>query len=282
MQLPDNLMILTDLDGSLLDHHSYDWQPAAIWLDNLRTSGIPVIPNTSKTAAELATLREELGLEEMPCVVENGGLVLLPPSWRMMADPDQSSDGWTRIVLGASYERILEVLSTMKGRPGIDFTGFSEMGVSGVSETTGLPMDKARQAHAREASEPLLWHGDAKGLAMFQQALADQGLALTRGGRFYHVTGKTSKGVALVWLAGRFEQRFGQQPHTLAFGDGANDLPMLAAARTGVLIRGAVYQPDLPQTMDDPSRLYVTRAEGPAGWVEGVEYWLAHGLGVSQ
>ena len=33
--LDDPLIIFTDLDGSLLDHHDYSWKPAQPWLDKL-------------------------------------------------------------------------------------------------------------------------------------------------------------------------------------------------------------------------------------------------------
>jgi predicted mannosyl-3-phosphoglycerate phosphatase (HAD superfamily) len=50
-------LIFTDLDGSLLDHHTYSFAPAANYLDRLETQGIPVIPITSKTRAEVLVLR---------------------------------------------------------------------------------------------------------------------------------------------------------------------------------------------------------------------------------
>ena len=37
-------LVVTDLDGSLLDHHSYDFSPAAPWLARLKQMGVPVIP----------------------------------------------------------------------------------------------------------------------------------------------------------------------------------------------------------------------------------------------
>lgn len=50
-------LLFTDLDGSLLDHHSYDWQPARAWLKRLKQLGVPVIPVTSKTRSEIVPLR---------------------------------------------------------------------------------------------------------------------------------------------------------------------------------------------------------------------------------
>lgn len=34
--LQDSLLIFSDLDGSLLDIHTYEWQPAMPWLDTLQ------------------------------------------------------------------------------------------------------------------------------------------------------------------------------------------------------------------------------------------------------
>ena len=42
-------LIFTDLDGSLLDHHSYSFAPAVPLLAELDALGIPVIPITGKT-----------------------------------------------------------------------------------------------------------------------------------------------------------------------------------------------------------------------------------------
>ncbi len=52
------LMIVTDLDGSLLDHHSYRWDAAVDWLDQLQQHQIPLVICTSKTAAEILPLQK--------------------------------------------------------------------------------------------------------------------------------------------------------------------------------------------------------------------------------
>ena len=54
------IVIYTDLDGSLLDHHSYSHAAADALLLELEQRGIPVIPTSSKTRAELIPLRREL------------------------------------------------------------------------------------------------------------------------------------------------------------------------------------------------------------------------------
>ena len=74
----DRLLVFTDVDGTLLDHHDYSWDPARRALERLRDRGYPVVLTTSKTLAELEVLQRELGIEG-PVISENGALVALPP-----------------------------------------------------------------------------------------------------------------------------------------------------------------------------------------------------------
>lgn len=55
------LLVFSDLDGTLLDSHSYDWQPAAPWLTRLREANVPVILCSSKTSAEMLYLTKNVG-----------------------------------------------------------------------------------------------------------------------------------------------------------------------------------------------------------------------------
>jgi hypothetical protein len=70
------LIVFSDLDGTLLDHETYSWQPAAPALDALKQRGIPLILASSKTAAEIAGLRAEMGFADCPAIVENGAGML--------------------------------------------------------------------------------------------------------------------------------------------------------------------------------------------------------------
>ena len=53
-------LVFTDMDGTLLDHHTYSFEAAKPTLMTLAHKGIPVIPTTSKTFAELQPLREKI------------------------------------------------------------------------------------------------------------------------------------------------------------------------------------------------------------------------------
>lgn len=266
------LLVFTDLDGSLLDHDTYDWQPAAAWLARLARDGVAVIPTTSKTRSELLTLREELGLGETPFIAENGAVIGLPPSWqhaRLDRDP-ASPDGLVVKTPSLDVDFIRRRLDVIRKRHGLRFRRMGEMDVDAVREATGLSAVAAERAMTREGSEPLIWDDEDDRLTLLAETLRIDGLTLTRGGRFWHVMGAVDKGQAARWLVGRFEALRGECPRTLGLGDGPNDLALLEATDMAVVIAAGHGQ-----AMElDGEWVYRTRARGPAGWSEGVAYWL--------
>lgn len=273
-------LLFTDLDGSLLDHHSYDWSPAAPWLSHLKAHGVPVIPVTSKTRSELLALRQALGVENAPFVAENGAVVGLPADWcHARLDRHVGRDGLAIQTLGVDIGFIRQRLNVWRGRlaqtPGMAFTTMSEMTLEALCAFTGLPEPDARLARLREGSEPLIWEGNDSGLEALRQGLAGDGLQLLRGGRFWHVTGHAHKGSAVQWLIERFAALRGITPQTLALGDGPNDVAMLEAVEQAVVIRGFHGFEVAPQQ----ASLYRTEATGPSGWAEGVTHWWGQKMG---
>lgn len=265
-------LVVTDLDGSLLDHHSYDFSPAVPWLAQLKQMGVPVIPVTSKTRAELRPLREALGLTGTPFIAENGAVIGLPPGW-CHARLDRPGSGRDGVVIkhpGVDIGFIRARLKVWRERLGSRFTGMGELSIGEVMELTGLDNVRARDARQREGSEPIIWKDSAAALATFRDSLAGDGLQLTQGGRFWHVMGGASdKGCAVEWLVKRFTALRGRPPRSLGLGDGPNDVTMLEAVDQAVVIRGC--HDVIVEPRNDA--LYRTQATGPTGWAEGVAYW---------
>ncbi|WP_457807669.1 HAD-IIB family hydrolase [Kushneria sp. EE4] len=263
------LLVFTDLDGSLLDHASYDYTPALAWLARLKKDAVPLIINTSKTAAEVMVLHQTLELVS-PFITENGASIHLPASWCLDETPDDR--GWADIVLGVPYRRIRDVLEAVRATEGFGFRGFGDFSIKEVAEHTGLDSQGAELAHLREASEPLIWEDTDEALERFRLLLIGAGLSLTRGGRFYHVLGDNSgKGRAIAWLVDRYHLLKGRRPMTIGLGDGPNDVTMLESVDRAVLIRG---EHDLTINIAETVQLYTTTQKGPAGWSEGLDHWL--------
>ncbi|MCG8156612.1 mannosyl-3-phosphoglycerate phosphatase-related protein [Brenneria goodwinii] len=265
--LSPNLMIFSDLDGSLLDHDTYSWEPARPWLKRLAQNEIPVIITTSKTVAEVEQLRCALGLSHLPYIAENGALIALPPDWH--SHPD-----YPRKTFDADYPFICAQLNRLREKHAFRFSGFADMDAAEVAALTGLSIQDAKLARLREASEPIQWLGDADSLANFRHILTEVGLSLTQGGRFYHVMGKdVSKGNAVNWIKKQYSGKNDNVPLTIGLGDGPNDISLLCAMDNAVLIKNKGNQLiDLPESYT--GKLYRTKFMGPTGWSEGLDYFL--------
>ena len=243
-------VIFTDLDGTLLDGDTYrPTQQARALVLGLAASGVAVIPVTSKTAAEVAPLAGDLGLEG-PFIAEGGAVIV-------------DFDGGER-VLGCPRAELVRVLDDLR-ELGLPVRGMSEMSVPEIAERTGLGHAAAERATTRSASEPFITERSLTDdeVRMLHDETARRGLGLTRGGRFWHLAGAgIDKGSAVRALLQSWPP--GCRPRTAGVGDAWNDVPMLTAVDLGFLLGHAVAPDEVPPGV---VRLSVT---GPEGFVEAV------------
>ncbi len=252
----DGLAIFTDLDGTLLDHESYDAGPARPLLARLSRAGIPVVIASSKTAAEIAPLRRALGLAASPAIFENGAGVLGPG-----AEPPEDT---------TARDRLLAALASLPTDLRAGFRGFAEMSVAEVAACTGLPSDAAARARARTHTEPGLWTGPEPRRRTFIDALAARGVAAQEGGRFLTLSMGGTKAGRMAGLAARLGARV-----TVALGDAPNDVEMLETADHGIVVANPHHAP-LPELAGErQGRITRTAKPGPDGWAEGLEALLS-------
>lgn len=259
------ILIFTDLDGTLLDHHSYSYEAAQPALDQIRHLSIPLILNTSKTAAELHVLRHNLGIED-PFIVENGAAILFPENYfttPLGAEIPVSGQKLSAHFFGNTYRVLIEIVHRIRAEKGYRFKGFADFSVEEVVLETSLDYGSALLAKSREGSEPIRWDDSQEALNLFVDDLAQHQLQLQKGGRFYHILPKVDKGQAVKWLLTRYRQAYPKSEFfTIALGDGLNDLPMLEAVDLAVVLPAA--------NMDqlDPAGVRTLRMKepGPIGW----------------
>ncbi len=242
-------IVFTDLDGTLLDHDSYSHAAALPAIEGLKARGVPVVLASSKTAAEIAPLRAELGLGHCPAIVENGAGVL--PAG---AAPDGAA---------ADYARLRTVLNEVPGDLRAQFRGFGDWSDAQVAEKTGLPLAQARLARQRAYSEPGLWLGDAAGKAAFLAALAERGVHAKQGGRYLTLSFGGTKADRMAEITALFGA-----PVVIALGDAPNDIEMLQVADIGVVIANPHGAP-LPELRGEAAgRILRSTKFGPEGWNE--------------
>lgn len=253
--MPKQLIVVTDLDGTLLDHHDYGFTAALPALRELEKHGIPLVLNSSKTAREMLELRLALGNRE-PFVVENGAGIYAP-----LGGGGGDVEAFERIVLGTKRSHILRVVRRLREEKGYRFRGFADMDAAALSACTGLAPEEAERALARDFTEPLLWEDSPERLDEFRAALRPHDIVTVQGGRFLHLSGPVDKGQAIAWLKAWYGGG-GAAPRVIALGDSDNDRAMLEAADIAVVVRSPVRP---PPALNHPA-VQVTKEEGPAGW----------------
>jgi mannosyl-3-phosphoglycerate phosphatase len=253
-------LIVTDLDGTLLDRDSYSFAAALPALEELRRRNIPLILNSSKTAMEIRRLQQELEIDT-PFICENGAAL-------HRVRTDGSTELWRGFAPGR--EVILTQLRQLRAEQGYRFTGFADMSHAQINACTGLTEAGAIAASARQYSEPLLWEDTPQRLQAFLEQLRVQQLEGVQGGRFLTVTGPCNKGAALAALVAELGPA--DDILVVALGDSPNDLDLLELADIAVIVRSPHSE---ALTVQGPQRVIRSQAAGPQGWQEVMQGLLA-------
>lgn len=263
-------MIFTDLDGTLLDHDTYEWDEANQAISCCRRQEIPLILVSSKTSAEMEVLRRQLSVSD-PFISENGGGIFIPQeSFEKLKEHLSGAtfhDGLWRLSLGIPYPTLVKALQEIRVELGLPLKGFSEMSIEEISHLTGLEYEACRLAAKREFDEPFVIEGECSPqVEALAEAGVKRGLMVTLGGRFYHLQGKNDKGLAMATIISWYEGLYGEVI-SVALGDSPNDFSMLERADYPFLVRS---DRDFLELKTRIPRLTVTQEKGPKGWNSAV------------
>ncbi len=150
-----NLIVFTDLDGSLLDGTTYSYEAAIPALTALREQGIPLVLVSSKTRAEM----EPTSTAPRPSVTHS----LLKTAARCLSlkglfdfplERMRTRSPYQVIELGLPYHMLREVLKQIEEAVETPLQGFGDLSVEAIMQVTGLPHADAILAKQREYDEP--------------------------------------------------------------------------------------------------------------------------------
>jgi len=254
-------LIFTDLDGTLLDHHTYSFEPALPALKALKEKNIPLIICTSKTRAEIEKWRLELD-NDHPFISENGGAIFIPKGYFSHKFCfERENDNYLVIELGTPYSQLREILNRIRSSLQLKLKGFGDLSFEEVARLCGFSPEEARLAKKREYDEPFL-PDEENVIQKIREMASLSNLQVTRGGRFFHLMGENDKGEALRLLAKIYREKT-EYIETIALGDSINDLPMLRAADHPILVQkpDGSYDPEVKIP-----NLHLAPGIGPAGW----------------
>lgn len=266
-----HLIVITDLDGTLLDEQSYRYDASLPAVRNLKALDIPLILCSSKTGSEIELLWRELGLKD-PFICENGGAVWFPTGYFPFPVADAIARGSLQMVaLGTEIVLLRRALKESASGLPLRVRSFAEMSAEEVSRLTGLPREQASLSLQRDFDEPFIVEGE--GAERLFAALRDRGLTVTFGGRLFHVTGGHDKGQA-VRLIHQLYRKADPDCVSVGLGNSGNDLALLREVDRPILVRNAdgSYDQDVLSAMPQVER---TLECGPDGWRAAIVKILA-------
>tara|TARA_Y100001968_G_scaffold333297_1_gene395299 strand:- start:331 stop:1146 length:816 start_codon:yes stop_codon:yes gene_type:complete len=252
----NNLWIVTDLDGTLLDEN-YDITPAVDTLNWLKTIGIPVIPCTSKTAAEVEKFRKEYSLYD-PYIVENGAAIY---------GLNEIELGISQINLGKGHSHLRPLLDKISEEIGYKLVAFEDLTRTQIKELTGLRSEDIELALKRLWSVPFL-NPDSKYKKRLNQIALEFDLTVFEGNRMSHLLDKnSSKGNAINKLKQIMNK---SNIQIIALGDSPNDYSLLEFADIAIVVPGKKGPNKCFVEQIDNGRYLLAPAPHSEGWSKAV------------
>ena len=249
--------IVTDLDGTLMDHN-YDISPAMETLKMLAEISIPVIPCTSKTASEVRYFRDENGLSD-PYIVENGAAVY-------GKDIDSSSE-W-ELILGKSYKELRSILTIISRKISYNLIPLNELNYNQIYELTGLSEKGITRALDRHWSVPFL-NPPCEIFEKLKLICASYNVHVFKGNRMSHLLSSEShKGQAVNRLKVYLQNK---DVKIIGLGDSQNDLPLLEYADISIVIPSENGPSKYLQNGIKNGSFMLANAPHAEGWSNSVE-----------
>ncbi|WP_292486017.1 mannosyl-3-phosphoglycerate phosphatase [Methanohalobium sp.] len=262
-----NYVVFTDLDGTLIDHNTYSYEPAKPALELLEKHNIPLVICTSKTRAEIEVYVKKLNSPH-PFISENGGAIFIPKGYfDVDYDYTMTYKNYNIIELGTEYTILRQVLEDIKSSVDVEIIGFGDLDNEDVSKDTGLDIKSARLAKMREYDEAFKVKGEYEDVAnRIIEIIKSHGLNYTRGGRYWHLIGNNDKGKSVETLSNIYRKQFGNL-QTVGLGDSLNDYPMLKSVDIPYLVQksGGIHDDSITD-----SRINRIEGIGPKGWNKAI------------
>jgi mannosyl-3-phosphoglycerate phosphatase len=254
-------IVFTDLDGTLLDHFTYDFSPALPALQALKDRRIPVVFCSSKTSVGMRALRRAMNNED-PFIVENGGGIYIPRGYFGSPIPSaREAEGYWILDLGEPCDKLRSVLEEIAKRNGLAVRHFLQMTPSELAAETGLTLEKAGMALQREYDLPFRLEQEER-LAELDALIRAAGLKMSQGGRYLHITSDIDKASAIGRLLSLYREEGFQDIRTIGLGDSQNDRDMLEVLDWPIIIPNPHSKAPLPWF----GSARMAERPGPEGW----------------
>ncbi len=244
-----SIWVVTDVDGTLMDH-SYNLTPARETIKTLQKLFIPVILCTSKTAAEVKVIREDLNLID-PYIVENGAAIYGESLKRVNG----------KIILGEKYDTLEGILNFISKEIDYKLVPLNNLSDKQATELTGLKGNSLTLMRDRHWSMPFLNPPNVYE-EQIKTCCKKLKVDFFKGNRMSHLLSiNSNKGKAIKAL-----KKYSNINNIkiIGLGDSPNDLPLLLNSDIRIVIPG-INGPNL-SLLDQLKDSEFTLASEPNGY----------------
>ncbi len=260
----ENIIIFTDLDGTLLDNFNYSFFPIYPFYDSISENST-LIYNTSKTFKEICEVDKSL-VANNPSIVENGSAIFIPTKLKLeISSTFKLLDKYKMIILGTELHEIEKLLMDRSVLHYLKNCNFlNNMTINEICKVTGLLPNVASKSRKRDFSKSFLWNGSKSNFKKFELTLKNLNLRILKGGRFYHIIGSSNKGKALKFILEIYKKNFPlEQFITIALGNSENDNSMLKVTDFAGVVRSSN---DFILNLKRKKNVYYSNSLAPLGW----------------
>ena len=258
----NKILIFTDLDGSVLDRDTFKFDQIKEFIKKLISSGIHIIPNSSKTEIEIIEFNEELG-ENLAYISENGsvinGLNLLNPNFPR------------KIILSREKKELIEIFKNKVPENLQNKCKFiSTLNKDDQINIFGLSKTKLKNALNRKYTEPFLFEGNKNEKKDLKKILKENFLTIQEGGRVINLCDNVNKVKSMNRIL-KIYKKIESSFKVIAVGDNYNDLDMLKNSDLPCL----VFNDQFKEDQINIDNLIISNKPSPEGWADVIKLALA-------
>ena len=253
------IIIFTDLDGSLLDKDTFKFNIIENYFRELILKNIIIIPNSSKTEAELLDFNKQYNLN-LSFIVENGscihGLNLISPNLPK------------KILISRTVDKIYEIYnSNVPNNLKNKITLIQKLNSKKQEEIFGLPSNKLKLAIKRKYTIPIKFNGSQIEKYELIEILNNVGLTLQTGGRIINICDNINKSKAMSKTIELISKEIDDEVVTIGVGDNQNDIEMLKLCDHPCLVRNDNFN----SALINIDNLIKSAEPSPMGWADVIK-----------
>lgn len=268
--LAQRLVVVTDIDGSLLEPGTPSSHDERAALDFLAARGIPLVINSSRTRAEIERLHQTLQMLT-PFISEHGSALFIPHGC-LPSVPDRARPavGGAVIEFGRRYHEVVDALRLTCRDLNVDIVGFAELAIEDVARELDVTIVEAQVAKLREYTElfRIVDESEITRSRLFK-ALHRRGLRCWRTDRHHHLaTATKDRAESLRTLKALWREAWGE-PFTIGVGDSEDDVAWLRHADIAVIVQND--RAGVPsRVLSKLPTAHITQWPGRQGWSEAI------------